>query len=86
MDDDELVPELEKMKINPNVQYEKKHIPSIEGEAIVWSEDYEADPMKFIKEWGIEADVSSDAPCPVKMVHPAPPIAAPEAASTSASD
>ncbi|GAB2299582.1 hypothetical protein Dimus_033645, partial [Dionaea muscipula] len=74
MDDDELVPELEKMKINPNVRYEKELIPSIEGEPTIWSEDYEADSMKFIKEWGIEADVSTDPPCPVKMVHPAPPI------------
>ncbi|GAB2285979.1 hypothetical protein Dimus_020404, partial [Dionaea muscipula] len=47
---------------------------------------YEADPMKFIKEWGIEADVSTNPPCPVKVVHPAPPIAAPEIPSTSIPD
>ncbi|GAB2278239.1 hypothetical protein Dimus_012930 [Dionaea muscipula] len=50
MDDDDLIPELEKMKINPKVKYEKKLIPPIEGEPTVWSEDYEVDPMKFIKE------------------------------------
>ncbi|GAB2297674.1 hypothetical protein Dimus_031761 [Dionaea muscipula] len=86
MDDDELIPELEKMKINPKVKYEKETIPSIGGEPTIWSENYEADPMKYIKEWGIEADVPLDPPCPVKIVRPTPPITAPEAPSTSASD
>ncbi|GAB2270894.1 hypothetical protein Dimus_005757 [Dionaea muscipula] len=86
MEDDELIPELEKMKINPKVKYEKEAIPSIESEPAVWSETYEAVPMKFIKEWGIEADISMDTPCPVKVVRPAPPITAPQALSMSASD
>ncbi|GAB2302827.1 hypothetical protein Dimus_036822 [Dionaea muscipula] len=52
--DDELIPELEKIELNPKVKYEKEPIPPIEGESSVWSEAYEADPMKFIKELGIE--------------------------------
>ncbi|GAB2272788.1 hypothetical protein Dimus_007607, partial [Dionaea muscipula] len=72
-----LIPELERMEINPNVKYKKEPIPPIEGKPYVWSEAYEADPMKFIKEWGIEADFSINAPCPVKVVHPTPPITAP---------
>ncbi|GAB2276053.1 hypothetical protein Dimus_010795 [Dionaea muscipula] len=83
IDDDELIPEIEKKKINPNLKYEKEPIPSIEGEPSVWSEAYEADPMKFIKECGIEADVYMDIPCPVKVVRPTPPITAPQAPSTS---
>ncbi|GAB2302205.1 hypothetical protein Dimus_036222 [Dionaea muscipula] len=77
---------VEKMKINPKVNYEKEPIPSIEGEPTVWSEDYEADPLKFIKEWVIEADVPFDPPCPVKVIRPTPPITASEAPSMSASD
>ncbi|GAB2286003.1 hypothetical protein Dimus_020426 [Dionaea muscipula] len=86
MEDDELIPELEKMEISPKVKYEKEPIPSIEGEPTVWFENYEANPMKFIKEWGIEANMSIDPPCPIKIVHPAPPIAAPENPSTSIPD
>ncbi|GAB2281225.1 hypothetical protein Dimus_015831 [Dionaea muscipula] len=82
MDDDELVPELEKIKINPKVKYEKELIPSIEGDPIVWSEDYEADPMRFINEWGIEVEVELDPPCPAKVVRPKLPISASESPST----
>ncbi|GAB2297612.1 hypothetical protein Dimus_031704 [Dionaea muscipula] len=35
MEDDELILELEKMKINPKVKYEKEPIPSIEGEPTI---------------------------------------------------
>ncbi|GAB2292880.1 hypothetical protein Dimus_027108 [Dionaea muscipula] len=76
----------ELMELNPKVKYEKEHIPLIEGEPSVWSEAYEEDPMKFFKEWGIEADVSMDIPCPVKVVHQTPPFIASQAPSTSALD
>ncbi|GAB2279146.1 hypothetical protein Dimus_013801 [Dionaea muscipula] len=71
------------MEINPNVKYEKEPNPAIKGEHTVWFEDYEADLMKFIKEWGIEANVPIDAPYPVKMVRPTLSITAPEVPSTS---
>ncbi|GAB2268736.1 hypothetical protein Dimus_003684, partial [Dionaea muscipula] len=86
MDDDELIPEFEKMELNPKVKYEKEPIPSIEGEPSVWSEAYEANPMNFIKEWGIEVDDSIDIPCPVKVVRLTPPIIASQVPSTSESD
>ncbi|GAB2297834.1 hypothetical protein Dimus_031920 [Dionaea muscipula] len=85
-DDDELILVLEKLQINPKVRYKKEPIPSIKGEPTVWVEDFEADPMNFIKAWGIEADVLLNPPCPVKMVLLTPPITASEAPSTSTSD
>ncbi|GAB2275980.1 hypothetical protein Dimus_010723 [Dionaea muscipula] len=85
MDDDELIPELEKMELNPKVKCDKELIPPIECEPSVWFEAYEADPMKFIKEWGIKADVSIDISKPVKVVR-LTPITASQAPSTFQSD
>ncbi|GAB2292686.1 hypothetical protein Dimus_026923 [Dionaea muscipula] len=86
MEYDEFIPELEKIKINPKVKYDKEPVPSIEGEPTVWSEDFEADPMNFIKAWGIEADIPLNPPPSIKMVRPMPPIIAPGVPLTSASD
>ncbi|GAB2276125.1 hypothetical protein Dimus_010864 [Dionaea muscipula] len=49
-DDDELIPKLEKLKFNPNVEFKKEPTSKIVGEPNVWSKDFETDPMKFIKE------------------------------------
>ncbi|GAB2273692.1 hypothetical protein Dimus_008473 [Dionaea muscipula] len=83
MDDEELIPKLEKIEMNLNIKYEKELIPTIEGEPSISSEVYEADPMKFIKEWEIDANVSINAPRPMAVRPPVPPIAASQAPSTS---
>ncbi|GAB2275911.1 hypothetical protein Dimus_010658 [Dionaea muscipula] len=70
-DDDELVVELEKMVLDPDVNFKKEPIPKIvDGESTVWSEEYEMDPMKFIKEWGPEMEGLFENPEPIVVVHP----------------
>ncbi|GAB2295386.1 hypothetical protein Dimus_029559 [Dionaea muscipula] len=44
------------MDLNSNVKFKKEPILEIVGEPTVWSEDYEMDPLKFIREWGAEME------------------------------
>ncbi|GAB2283793.1 hypothetical protein Dimus_018282 [Dionaea muscipula] len=70
-DDDELIPELEKIKLDLDVKFKKELIPSIvDGEPTVWLEEFNTDPMKFIHEWGIEMEGPFADPEPLAVVHP----------------
>ncbi|GAB2295190.1 hypothetical protein Dimus_029365 [Dionaea muscipula] len=51
-DDNELVDELEGIELDPNVEFNADPIPKIvNDEPTVWSGEYDADPMMFMKEW-----------------------------------
>ncbi|GAB2297477.1 hypothetical protein Dimus_031580 [Dionaea muscipula] len=70
---DRKIRENEKMltKLEAYVEIEEEAIPKVVSDVpTIWSEEYEADPMKFLRKWGEEIGSPSVYPKPITVIPP----------------
>ncbi|GAB2276030.1 hypothetical protein Dimus_010772 [Dionaea muscipula] len=70
-DDDEWMDELKDIQLDPDVEFEKEPTPTVLNmDPTVWSEEYDVDPMMFLKEWGEELGGPSATTEPIVVILP----------------
>ncbi|GAB2273201.1 hypothetical protein Dimus_008004, partial [Dionaea muscipula] len=56
------------MEVDKKVEFKRETILKIERTPTIWSEEYEVDPLKLIKDWGPEAEVDLETPRLISVV------------------